>query len=190
MTVKEDIVNYKPFNDQEYYDKKNILDLMDTYKDIFYRTNKIAHMTASCWLVNNDYSQVLMCFHRIYNSWSWLGGHADGNTNLLEVAIKEAKEESGLNSIKVVDDNIFSLEVLSVDSHIKNNEYVPTHLHLNLTYLLQADDLDLLHHKDDENKGVKWFKLDEAVKASNEIWFRENIYRKLNNKLRSMYENH
>ena len=75
-----------------------------------------------------------------------------------------------------------------MDSHYKRGKYVPTHLHLNVTYLLQADEEEVLHAKEDENTGVAWFGLDEAVEKSNEKWFRENIYAKLNKKLRETYE--
>mgnify|MGYP002237558723 CR=1 FL=1 len=53
-------------------------------------------MTASAWVVNKDRSKVLMIYHNIYNSWSWLGGHADGETDLLAVAIREVREEAAL----------------------------------------------------------------------------------------------
>lgn len=53
-------------------------------------------MTASAWVVNKDRSKVLMIYHNIYNSWSWLGGHADGETDLLAVAIREVREEAGI----------------------------------------------------------------------------------------------
>ena len=70
-----------------------------------------------------------------------------------------------------------------MNSHIRKGDYVPTHLHLNVTYLLEADENDVLFIKEDENSGVAWFGLDEAILASSEPWFRERIYSKLNAKL-------
>lgn len=189
MNIIADIEKYEPFNIQEEKDKINILHFINNYEDIFYRENEIAHMTASAWVTNKDKDRILMAYHKIYDSWSWLGGHCDGNQNCLKVAIEEVKEESGVRHVEVLSEDIFSLEVLSVDSHIKNGIYVPTHLHLNLTYLLQADESDLLEVKQDENTGVSWFGIDEAVMMSNEKWFRNNIYSKLNEKLRKLYEN-
>ena len=188
MNICQAIRDYEPYNIQEEKDKQNILSFLDSCDDIFFRTNEIAHMTASAWVVNEDFSKVLMCYHRIYDSWSWLGGHCDGNEDTLAVAVKEVKEEAGVKDVKVLDENIFSLEVLSVDSHWKNGEYVPTHLHLNVTYLLQANDRQMLHIKEDENSNVAWFKLDEALEKSSEKWFVDNIYGKLNRKLRDRYE--
>ena len=67
--------------------------------------------------------------------------------------------------------------------HEKNGQYVPSHLHLNITYLLEADPAEPLRCKPDENSRVAWFTPEEAVAASTEVWFRERIYRKLNEKL-------
>ena len=78
---------------------------------------------------------------------------------------------------------ICSLEVLTVDGHIKKGAYVSSHLHLNVTYLLQADDADTLHIKEDENSNVAWFSPEDAIAASSEPWFQEHIYRKLNDRL-------
>jgi hypothetical protein len=92
-------------------------------KDAFLRENKIAHITASAWVVNKDRSKVLMVYHNIYHSWSWLGGHADGETDLLSVAIREVKEEAGISKVYPVSEEIFSLESLTVDGHVKKLKY-------------------------------------------------------------------
>ena len=134
-------------------------------------------------LVNKKRDKVLMIYHNIYNSWSWLGGHADGDEDLLAVAIREAKEESGIKSIRPYSEDILSLEVLTVNGHIKNGNYVPSHLHINISYLLVADDKEELIIKPDENSGVGWFTLSGAISSSNEEWFRDRIYSKLNEKL-------
>lgn len=181
--LREQIAAYQPENEQEERDKELILHCLDTEAHIFTRENRLAHMTASAWITNPERTKVLMAYHNIYHSWSWLGGHADGETDLLQVALKEAKEESGLQRVWPVSDKIFSMEVLTVDGHVKKGTYVSSHLHLNVTYLLQADEADALHIKEDENSNVAWFSLDEAVAASTEPWFQEHVYRKLNKKL-------
>ena len=187
-TVVEEILNYMPFNEEEDRDKMVILDYLSKNEDAFYRENKVSHMTASVWIVNKEKTKVLMAYHNIYHSWSWLGGHADGNEDLLSVAMKEAKEESGVEHIRPLLDSIFSLEILSVDGHYKNGEYVPTHTHMNVTYLLEADENDPVFIKQDENSAVGWFTLDEAVAASSEPWMKEHVYSKLNAKLRKIQE--
>ena len=189
MNIYEAITLYKPYNVQEEKDQKTILAYLDKYDDAFERSNELAHMTASAWVVNKNRNKVLMAYHRIYDSWSWLGGHCDGDKDCLKVAVREVKEEAGLENVKALKEDIFSLEVLSVDSHYKKGNYVPTHLHLNVTYLLEADEDEALKVKEDENSGVAWFEMDEAVRMSSEKWFRDNIYSKLNSKLREEYEN-
>ena len=182
-TLTEQIRSYQPMNEQEERDKELILHCLETEKNIFTRQNRLAHMTASAWIVDPERTKVLMAYHNIYHSWSWLGGHADGETDLLKVALKEAREESGIHHVKPVSEQIYSLEVLTVDGHVKRGEYVSSHLHLNVTYLLQAEETDVLHIKEDENSNVGWFSLEDAVAASTEPWFQEHIYRKLNEKL-------
>ena len=185
MSVYEDIARYEPFNEQEMRDKAVILRLLEENDDAFLRENLIAHMTASAWVVNRERTRVLMVDHRLYDSWSWTGGHADGEEDLLAVALREVTEETGVTHVRPVSKDIFSLETLTVDGHEKRGEYVPSHLHLNLTYLLEADDTEALRVCEDENKGVAWFGLDEALRASTEPWFVKRIYGKLNEKLKT-----
>lgn len=184
MKLNEQLEAFCPYNEQEERDRALILHMLQTQPDIFLRSNKAMHMTASAWIVNPDRKKVLMAYHNIYDSWSWLGGHADGEEDLLKVALKEAREESGLQNIAPVSEDIFSVEVLTVDGHEKHGEYVSSHLHLNVTYLLCADEYEELIANPDENKAVVWFGLDEAVEASTESWFRERIYKKLNAKMK------
>ncbi|MGX6962226.1 NUDIX hydrolase [Vagococcus xieshaowenii] len=190
MDIKKQLMNYLPINQQEVEDKKLMLDLLDTQEHLFTRVNRCAHFTASAWVVNQTKDKVLMAYHNLYDSWAWLGGHADGNRNLLEVAMKEVKEESSLREVRPLSEEIFSMEVLTVDGHDKRGHYIPSHLHLNVTYLLEADEKEPLKIKPDENSQVGWFNLDEAIEASNEEWFKERIYTKLNVKLqREFVEN-
>ena len=184
--LTEAIRAFRPENEQEEADKKGILAFLAANENAFTRDNTIAHMTASAWVVNRDRTKVLMVYHRIYDSWSWTGGHADGEENLLAVALREVTEETGVSSVTPVSDDIFSLEILTVDGHEKHGSYVPSHLHMNVTYLLEADEEEPLTVCEDENKGVAWFGLDEALSASSEPWFVQRIYRKLNEKLRKL----
>lgn len=173
------IEEFIPFNEQEERDQRLILAWIRSNENAFSRENEIAHITASAWVVNKDRSKVLMVYHNIYKSWSWLGGHADGETDLLSVARREVKEEAGLKSVRPLLKDIFSLEILTVDGHEKRGQYVPCHLHMNVTYLLEADEDEETKIKEDENSGVSWFTPVEALKVSTEPWFVERIYAKL-----------
>ena len=183
MKIVEEIKKYRPCNEQEQRDKAVILAFLEKNVDAFLRSNLLAHMTASSWIVNPERTKTLMVYHNIYDSWSWTGGHADGETDLLAVALREAREETGIAHVRPVSPEIFSLEVLTVDGHEKRGAYVPSHLHMNVTYLLEAEESDTLHICREENSGVAWFSLEEALKASTEPWFVERIYKKLNGKL-------
>lgn len=185
MNWIDEIRNYTPFNEQEKQDKKVALDYITTFPNILTRENEFAHMTASSWIVNKDRTKVLMIFHNIYQSWAWTGGHADGEDNLHNVAIRETMEETGIKNIKPLQEDIFSLELLCVDGHVKRGKYVSSHIHINVTYLLEADESEALAIKEDENSGVRWIDIDDAVQISNE----ENmkvVYTKLNKKLKSV----
>ena len=177
--LTEKIKNYEPFNEQEERDKPLILEWIRNNENAFSRENTVAHMTASAWVVNKDRSKVLMVYHNIYNSWSWLGGHADGETDLLAVAVREVQEEAGIVNVHPVSEEIFSLESLTVDGHVKKGRYVSSHLHLNITYLLEADPEEHVSVKADENSGVAWFAPEEALQKSTEPWFVEHVYKKL-----------
>ena len=184
MDIRQAIREYQPYNEQEERDKALILDFLAKNGDAFLRENRVAHMTASAWVVNPARDRVLMVYHRIYDSWSWTGGHADGEEDLAAVALREVREETGVKSARLLSDEIFSLEVLTVDGHEKRGEYVSSHLHLNVTWLIEADDHDPLTVCEAENSGVRWFTPEGALAASTEPWFVERIYRKLNDRLR------
>ena len=179
----QQLKEYTPFNEQEEMDKSLILNWIEHNADAFSRENKVAHVTASAWVVNKDRSKVLMVYHNIYQSWSWLGGHADGETDLLSVAIREVKEEAGITNVRPVFEEIYSLESLTVDGHVKNGKYVSSHLHFNITYLLEADSKEAVSITADENSGVAWFSPEEALQRSTEPWFVEHVYKKLIEKL-------
>ena len=161
-----------------------MLKLLETQPDILDRSNQVAHFSASAWVLNQNHTKILMIYHNIYHSWSWTGGHADGEADLLQVAVREVQEETGVQNIKVLSEDIFSLEILTVDGHEKRGKYVPSHLHLNVTYLLEADSEEHVSVKEDENSGVAWFSPEEALKKSTEPWFVERVYGKLVEKMK------
>ena len=184
INLFEHIKNYVPVNEQEQNDKEQMLAFMQENDDCLTRENTVAHFTTSIWTVNKERTKTLMAYHNIYDSWSWLGGHADGIENLAEVAMRELQEETGVKNARLVSDEILSIETLTVDGHMKKGKYVSSHLHFNVTYLAEADEAETLVVNEDENQAVKWFTFEDALEASSEPWMVEHIYRKLIEKSR------
>lgn len=178
MDLYTAITAYSPWNAQESQDKAELLRRLSQGESLLTRNNPAAHVTVSGWVVSPDRKQVLLAYHNLYHSWAWLGGHADGEEDLLAVALREVQEESGVIA-RPLSDNIFSVEILPVAGHEKHGAYVSSHLHLNVTYLLEAEPSAPLRHKEDENTAVQWFPVEEALAVSDEPWMRDRIYRKL-----------
>lgn len=176
---------YTPTCAQECADREMILSQMTRHDDLLIRDNALMHFTASGWIVSPGRERVLMVYHELYRSWSWTGGHADGDSDLLAVAMREAREETGLSAVRAVTPEIFSLEVLGVAGHEKRGRYVSSHLHLNLTYLLEADPSLPLRPAPGETGAVVWMDAREAVDRSTEIHM-QAIYRKLTQKTRDL----
>lgn len=186
MNYKDVILSYVPINLQEIKDKQTILNYIEKYGDfVLDRKNNVCHLTVSAWITNKNHDKVLLNFHKLYNNWGWLGGHQDNELDPLFVILKEIKEESGLTNLKLLDNNIISLEILSVFEHYKKNILVPAHLHLNLTYLFEANENDTLIINEEENSGLIWIDLDEVLNMTNEEHMKP-IYEKLNKRIRNL----
>jgi 8-oxo-dGTP pyrophosphatase MutT (NUDIX family) len=123
----------------------------------YQRERLVGHFTASAWIVNRKRTHTLLTLHRKLGRWLQLGGHADGNEDLLEVAMKEAREESGLESLEFVDETIFDL-----DKHIiPERPHVPEHFHYDVRYILEADLTEELV-KSNESISLAWVAFDSV----------------------------
>ena len=182
--LKGNIVRFIPYNEQEEVDRNIMLKYINDFDDVLTRQNEYGHFTSSAFVLNKERTKILMIYHKIYNSWAWTGGHSDGDSDLLYVAMKEAKEETGIKNVAPISKDIYSLELINVNGHEKRGKYVGSHIHLNVTYLLEADENEEIHIKEDENSGVKWVPINEVLKMSSEPWIRDRVYAKIIDKMK------
>lgn len=179
---KKEVELYIPKDAREESEKREILTLMEREGDrLLLRECSYAHMTASSVIVNRNRTKMLMAFHKIYQSWAWTGGHADGDGDFEAVARREAQEETGIQNLKKLGAGAASVEVLPVWAHQKHGQMVASHLHLNVSYLFEADDTLPLRIAEDENSAVGWIpiaQLEEYVREKDMM----PIYQKLLNR--------
>ena len=185
----DEIRAYTPQNEQEAADQRLILEYIRLFPDnILTRDNEIAHLSSSGFVVNADGTRVLMAHHNIYKVWAWTGGHADGEGDLLSVALREAREETGVEHIRPLSPAIASLDILPVWGHVKRGKWVPSHQHLNVSYLLVADERDALQIREGENSRVGWLPAERLVGYTNE-WQMDGVYAKLLARARELLRN-
>ncbi len=158
MQLLQQLEAYLPANPQETQDKRVLLQYYKAYPhNILLRENEIAHITSSGFIMNHTLDKVLLVHHNIMKAWAWSGGHADGYADLLAVALREAREETGVERVYPLFEEIAALDILTVPGHWKNGRYVNAHLHLSVGYILVCDESQALRACPGENSGVAWF---------------------------------
>ncbi len=169
MSFIDELKEYQPKCEQEAKDKEYMLEAYETFPNIFVRENNFVHFTSSALVVNKDRTKALLIFHNIYNSWAWVGGHADGEEDLLAVALREVTEETSVKNLKVLGNGkIMTIDALPVAGHIKRGKYVSAHVHFSAAYIFEADENEPIQIKPDENSKVAWVPLDKVVELSTE----------------------
>jgi len=175
----EKLKEYKPFDEEEAQNVKSFLQFLDAFKDnVWTRDNMVGHISSSAWVVNPEKTKVLMAYHKIYDSFAWLGGHADGDKDLLHVALKETMEESGITNVKPISNDFVDVVGMFVKPHIKRGVHIPSHIHYNVTYLLEAPEDQDLHIAEAENSAVKWIAFEDVMNCVTEEHMKP-VYRRL-----------
>jgi len=144
----EKLYAYNPEDPKEIMNKILFVDFIKSHKDCFERNCKPGHITASSWIVNFDNNQFLLTLHKKLHQWLQLGGHSDGDPNPLNVAIREAQEESGIQHFHIVTNDIFDLGV---------HYFAPEHMHYDVRFLLQAADPNEHITISEESLDLQWF---------------------------------
>lgn len=127
---------------------------------LYTREVPLCHFTSSSMIFDRTLSRALMVYHNLYQSWSWTGGHNDGDPDFLSVALREAREETGVSATPLSLQPL-RWDVLPVAAHEKRGRSVAAHLHLNAAFALVADDQAPLTVCPSENSAVAWLDLDE-----------------------------
>lgn len=172
------IENYQPCDVEEAKVKSDILTICQQEADLFTRDNRQNHFTSSALIISPDKKETLLIHHKIYNAWGWTGGHNDGDEDFKAVALKEAREETGLTNFKFLNNEIASLDILPVKEHLKHGELIAEHQHLNVSYILVADPAERLEWNEEETNDLKWWPLDKLIEVSGEAIMKP-VYQKI-----------
>lgn len=183
MNYREAIKNYKPMNMEEAQEKAIILQYLEEKADVaLTREASLAHITATAMVYNEARDKILMIHHNIYDTWACVGGHADGDYDLMAVAMREVAEETGVTCAVPISEDILCLDILQVQTHEKRGVYVPNHLHLNATYAFWAEEGAPLRVKADENSAVMWIPIEALKSRCKEDSF-VKVYDKMNDRV-------
>lgn len=145
--------DYEPEFEIEIQAKNLMLDFLKNNKNCFERSSQAGHFTGSAFVVNYDNSRFLLTHHRKLNTWLQLGGHADGDNDIIAVSKKEAYEESGLESLELVFPGIFDIGVHEIPEY----KGIPVHYHYDVRFLLKQTNPCEQIHISDESNDLKWF---------------------------------
>jgi 8-oxo-dGTP pyrophosphatase MutT (NUDIX family) len=153
----DQLADYAARHPEEAETVGRFIEFIRAEQDCFERSLAAGHVTGSAWIVNADGSQVLLTHHRKLDRWLQLGGHADGDPDVFAVALKEAREESGLNDFEALLDGIFDLDIHPIPARKSD----PEHLHYDVRYLLRATGAtDYI--VSDESHDLRWVPLDQV----------------------------
>lgn len=147
-----------PFDTHEAAMRDRLLAFVRSYEDCFERTHQIGHVTASAWVVDERWSHALLTHHAKLGMWLQLGGHCDGDADVLRVALREVREESGLTMLTPLLDGA----LFDVDAHvIPARKTEPEHIHYDVRFLIQAS-IEESVRVSDESHDVAWIALDRV----------------------------
>lgn len=179
MYIFQLVQAYEPCNLEEEKEKQIVLQMLEENKEqVLFRSSHLAHATATAMVFNDKKDKVLMIKHNIFETWACVGGHADGESDLLCVAKKKLLEETGVFQAIPISEEILSLDILLVAGHYKRGEYVPNHLHINATFGFIAREDVKLSIKEDENSDVAWIPIEEISSYCKEVEF-VKVYKKI-----------
>lgn len=150
------LYNYTPTEVDEIKFKNDVITFVEQNEDCFESSLPAGHITGSAWLLNKSGDAALLTHHAKLDKWFQLGGHCDGDPDVLNVAIREAKEESGIENIEPVSEQIFDIDIHFFPKTLKNEG----HYHYDIRFLLQVKSTEDFKISS-ESKELKWFVKDK-----------------------------
>lgn len=160
--LKEAILQYITLYPSEETTAARYLALLD-HPDAFQRTHLPGHITGSAFIVSGDFRQTLLVHHAKLNRWLQPGGHADGDTNVIGVALREAEEETGITRLELLSPTIYDLDIHPIPAR----KDFPAHDHYDIRYLIKASTLDIITVSE-ESHDVRWVDLAELERYNTE----------------------
>jgi len=167
------LARYRASDPREAAAHTKMIDFVRANETCFSRSLRAGHITGSAWLLDPTGRRALLTFHRKLGQWLQLGGHADGESNVLDVALRECREESGLDDIEPVDGEVFDLDVHPIPARGDVRE----HLHYDVRFLVRAtgstavrvsrESIDLKWVSPDE---LSTMDVDESVRRMGRKW--------------------
>ena len=154
---------YAPTTNDRASDMIRVISFVEREPACAERSHQFGHLTGSAWIVNAERTKALLLHHRKLDRWMQPGGHADGDLDLLAVALREAREESGLSRIEPVTGEVFDVDIHEIPPF----KDIPAHYHFDVRFLLVADDTEEPRRNDESNE-VKWIDLADIEKYTNE----------------------
>lgn len=162
--IKGLLSRYIPYDDHNAKQYEKLCEFVDTQEILFGKRNPAGHITASAWIVDQGYKHVLLTHHVKLNRWLQLGGHTEEDETIIESALREAFEESGLNSVSLLSKDIFDLDVHEIPKYGTTEK----HYHYDLRFLMVASKEEVLSISD-ESHDLKWFELSEVSRYTDEV---------------------
>ncbi len=166
MNLENDLRLYIQRYPHEEFLVSRCLDLVEkTNVNVFDRkTFSPGHFTTSSIILSPDGSEVLLTHHKFLNRWLQLGGHFENDDNILDSAIRETIEESGIDDIFALSNQILDIDIHEIPYNVSKNE--PNHLHYDIRYLLQAKNKNFL--VSDESNDLRWFSFEDVKSLEND----------------------
>ena len=153
--------NHNPTDLQEAIFNEQITKFVQENPDCFERSLLIGHVTGSAWIVDKSRQFTLLTHHRKLDKWFQTGGHCDGDSDVLNVALKEAQEETGLSDIQILNSDIFDIDI----HEIPERKGIPAHLHYDVRFLFEAD-MNEVFTISSESTDLAWIALSEVSKLN------------------------